>query len=82
MKDTTMPSTSWKTDITTVTDSKTIGEIRQWLAHNGQIIPGRDADAAAKYLHFALLSNNRWGGVAIPLTIKRPRQVFLPWQQG
>jgi hypothetical protein len=77
-----MPSTTWKTELTAVTDTNTIREIRQWLKRNGQIIPSRDADSVAKYLHLAVIANNKWGGVAIPVLIKRPRPVLLPWQEG
>lgn len=75
MKDTTMPSTTWKADLTTVTDTQTIREIRQWLKRNGQPTPSRDDDALAKYLYLAVAANNRWGGVPLTLVVKRPQQV-------
>lgn len=77
-----MPSTTWHTSLSTVTDPNTMREIRQWLKRNGAIVPSRDADAVAKYLHLAISATNQWGGVDIPLSIKRPRVQLQPWQQG
>ncbi len=82
MKDTTMPSTTWKADLTTVTNPNTVGDVRQWLKQNGHRVPNRDADAVGKYLDLALTAFNRRNGVLMPAFLKRPQPVHPPLQQG
>ena len=77
-----MTSQSWQTTLTAHLTDEAIAGMRDWLRDCDAVVPARNDDVLAKYLHCVIASNSQWDGIYFEMNIPRPRLKpagSVPW---
>ena len=77
-----MSSHTWSMTLTVRTGRSTVTSMRDYLRQRGIVVPMRDRDVIAKYLHRIVENGNARTGIEAPAAITRPTWVNSAAREG